>query len=955
MNSNIRRVSILGVALTCGAAWAQRPQDPARLIPVVAALDADSDGALSEAEVNAAPTALIALDADGSETLTAEEIAPRMRGGLGSGRFRPGTGRTGPPDSPGPRSGGPPSGRLWAIPVIAALDADGDGEVSTAETREAPKSLAALDSDGSGRVERAEMLPQRGGPGFGGRRQSPREPGADPPAIPVMTAIDADGNGEVSTAEMRSAAAALRTLDSDGDGSLTASEMAPPRQGSQVAPRRGPPGGVNREPPVIAALDVDFSSDLDPKEIEAAPELLAKLDRDGSGVLTADELMPRGFRPGGAGPGGFRGPGGRGMRGGPREAGGENRSLIRPEDLDPRDGAAVIPDREMFADFSYQGSEVLIDSGLIGLEFVKFIVVDARSDSPTLYFMNTETHRAHPAFMREFGLESGMRGSGDSVTMRGVIVFRPTLLSPSGRTGLYTFEFEPRDSYPYELIRVAHELLTEHSDLMAGNLAYLPLPAAVPRYREEQAQYEAGKLPVILQDQMYEDVSYLPLNIGAGYGRLRLMSVDERPGPRDIVLYETLPNELPRVGGILTATRQTPLSHVNLRAVQDGVPNAYIRGAGEDSNLGGLIGKYVYYRVAEDGFEIREAAVAEVEQHFEMLRPQDDVLLQRDLHAKRIRPLSEVGFADHVSVGVKAANVAELGKLGLGEGVVPAGFAVPFHFYEQFMRHNGFYDRLSSMLADPAFEAATGHRSESLKAFRKAVRDGAAPSWMLEELGQLQAQFRAGQPIRLRSSTNNEDLPGFSGAGLYDSFTHHPDEGHIVKSVKQVYASLWNFRAFEERQFYRINHGSVAMGILVHPNYSGELANGVAVTEDIAYQTGGYGRPKMYYVNVQVGEDLVTNPEADSVPEEILLSTRGRSGDRVVRKSNRADLDEGVLGQEHREELREHMRRIHNRFKVLYDASIEEKFAMEIEFKVTADGRLAVKQARPWVFSDSML
>ena len=51
------------------------------------------------------------------------------------------------------------------------------------------------------------------------------------------------------------------------------------------------------------------------------------------------------------------------------------------------------------------------------------------------------------------------------------------------------------------------------------------------------------------------------------------------PHPRDIVIYEALPNELPRVAGIITTVPQTRLSHVNLRAMQDGVPNAFIRDA----------------------------------------------------------------------------------------------------------------------------------------------------------------------------------------------------------------------------------------------------------------------------------------------------------------------------------------------------------------------------------------
>ena len=76
--------------------------------------------------------------------------------------------------------------------------------------------------------------------------------------------------------------------------------------------------------------------------------------------------------------------------------------------------------------------------------------------------------------------------------------------------------------------------------------------------------------------------------------------------------------------------------------------------------------------------------------------------------------------------------------------------------------------------------------------------------------------------MRYRSSTNNEDLPGFNGAGLYDSKTQDPEETEedgIDKSLKGVFASLWTFRAFTEREFHRIDHSVAAMGVLVHPNY----------------------------------------------------------------------------------------------------------------------------------------
>ncbi len=210
----------------------------------------------------------------------------------------------------------------------------------------------------------------------------------------------------------------------------------------------------------------------------------------------------------------------------------------------------------------------------------------------------------------------------------------------------------------------------------------------------------------------------------------------------------------------------------------------------------------------------------------------------------------------------------------------------------------------------------------------------------------MHATYPEGQSLRYRSSTNNEDLPGFNGAGLYDSKTQDPDETEedgIDKSLKGVFASLWTFRAFTERDFHRIDHLSAAMGILVHPNYSDELANGVAVSYDPFS-----GREGAYYVNTQIGEDLVTNPDANSVPEELLLLSGGSY--EVLVYSNRVESEQLLMSDAQMAQLRTHLTAIHDKFEELYEPEEDEPFAMEIEFKITSEDVLAIKQARPWVF-----
>jgi hypothetical protein len=280
---------------------------------------------------------------------------------------------------------------------------------------------------------------------------------------------------------------------------------------------------------------------------------------------------------------------------------------------------------------------------------------------------------------------------------------------------------------------------------------------------------------------------------------------------------------------------------------------------------------------------------------------------------------------------------------------VPDGFAIPFQFYDAFMKHNGFYDQVATMMEDQDFLADADTRVAALKSFRKEIKRGEMPPWMLEALAEVQASFPVGVAIRCRSSTNNEDLPGFSGAGLYSSFTHHPLEGHLGRSVRQVYASLWNFRAFEERTFHRIDHLQTAMGVLMHPNFSGERANGVAVTEDILYQTHEF-QGRSYLINIQLGEDLVTNPGEDSAPEELLLSPRFPIDDQVLRHCQGLLPGQLLLDQADRNRLRLALKTIHRSFAEAYGKEADDTFAMEVEFKLTAQGTLAIKQARPWVY-----
>ena len=601
---------------------------------------------------------------------------------------------------------------------------------------------------------------------------------------------------------------------------------------------------------------------------------------------------------------------------------------------DLNDGAVGIPDRAAF--------EVLARNG----KNMKFVVFGLHTRSPRMYFQNTNTHpTTHNTFLEvllDEGLEQHLVGE-----TRGYIDYHPSLEAADGSPGIYV-AWDAR-TLSFRDVSILHTLIAANMLLLEQDLVYLFKNDQLLQIQHQLRLYETSRIPLVFDYDLWPEADFVPLNEEVGFGLLRVLEPDERPSLRDVVIYEALPNNLPRVAGIISTVPQTPLSHVNLRAIQDGVPNAFIRDALDNDDIESLIGGYVRYAVNETSYSIRAATREEVDAHYDSSRPSQPQTPQRDLSVTEITQLSEIGFDDWDAFGVKAANVAVLRTLGFPEGTIPDGFAIPFYFYDEFMKHNDFYTRIETMLANADFQENFDTQDEELKDLRDAIEDGETPAWILTALADMNTGFPEGTTNRkYRSSTNNEDLPGFNGAGLYDSKSQKPDEDEedgLDKSLKEVYASLWNFRAFTERDFHRIDHLTAAMGILVHPSYQDELVNGVAVSFD---PIGG-GREGDYYVNSQVGEDLVTNPDAHSVPEELVLYKDGRY--RILATSNQVAPGELLMSNVQIGQLRRHLEVIHDHFAGLYNPAADEPFAMEIEFKITSDNVLAIKQARPWVFS----
>ena len=170
-------------------------------------------------------------------------------------------------------------------------------------------------------------------------------------------------------------------------------------------------------------------------------------------------------------------------------------------------------------------------------------------------------------------------------------------------------------------------------------------------------------------------------------------------------------------------------------------------------------------------------------------------------------------------------------------------------------------------------------------------------------------------------------------------------ERTVERAVKKVYASLWNERAFEEREYYRMDHRQAFMGLAVNASFVRERLDAVAVT-NLPSQTG---LPLYRVVSQKDGQPVVRPPDPTLVAETLVFR-RGvddrPTGVELVTPSSLSGgqplWSDGALA-----ELAGLLFKIQDHFsRVVYAKT--PNLSLDMEIKVTADDRIVVKQARPY-------
>jgi phosphoenolpyruvate synthase/pyruvate phosphate dikinase len=162
---------------------------------------------------------------------------------------------------------------------------------------------------------------------------------------------------------------------------------------------------------------------------------------------------------------------------------------------------------------------------------------------------------------------------------------------------------------------------------------------------------------------------------------------------------------------------------------------------------------------------------------------------------------------------------------------VPAGFTIPFYYYDEFITQNKFDDAIYTLLNDQKFVHDPAYRREQLAELRKHMQQGHLDDELRSQVLRHVAQEFGDRGLFVRSSSNSEDLPNFSGAGLYTTVPNVRGAQNLIEAIKTVWASLWNFEAYEARERAGVDHSKIFMAVLVQEGINSE-SSGVMITTD---------------------------------------------------------------------------------------------------------------------------
>src|ERR1051325_10078960 len=453
------------------------------------------------------------------------------------------------------------------------------------------------------------------------------------------------------------------------------------------------------------------------------------------------------------------------------------------------------------------------------------IVID-RQNSNKIYYVNKKRYSFHKDFVngtylslergREFFVNNYLKPNRRFIL--GTLAYQ----TPVKR---WTFEFWEGDLIPSDQIQLAYEVINK--------TFFAPVAFKPNSLRQDEASRNLAGIQRVLQSDIAKEQAYQALNIAKGLGRIHIIpKLDDHVeiGFNEILVLDEVPVQLPPVAGIITSQPSTPLSHINLLAKGLGIPNAYIINAKE--LLKQYDGWWVSFETLRENYTIKRADINQLREYQRRQAERLDVMKPRyNLSETRLLSLNQQRARASLAFGGKSANLGEVMNARLPGIVVPNGFTIPFYYYDEFIKQNNLDDVIFGLLNDQKFVHDPAYRREQLVLLRQKIESAEFDPHLRRMVLERVAREYPGKGLFVRSSSNSEDLPNFSGAGLYTTVPNVRGDQQLIDAIKKVWASLWNFEAYEARERANVDHSKIFMAVLLQEGINSE-SSGVMISTD---------------------------------------------------------------------------------------------------------------------------
>jgi rifampicin phosphotransferase len=505
-------------------------------------------------------------------------------------------------------------------------------------------------------------------------------------------------------------------------------------------------------------------------------------------------------------------------------------------------------------------------------------VIDRRN-SDKIYYVNSQMFRFHQDFANAayLSLKRGEDFFKDVYTndRRRLIVGTIAWQEPVQK---FTFEFWEGDLIPADMVAETYRTIKN---------SFFTEIAFKPNSTRHEDLAEKLEIPVVTASEISKNQAYLALNVAKGVGRIHVIDkLDDTVeiGYNEIVVLNEVPLDLPPVAGIIVSQPTSPLSHINLLAKGWNVPNAYIKNATElfrklDGSWYELETTLTDYKISpctKQCLDAKSQIAPTVYGADQFKSPPSN------LKVTTLASLAAIRAKDSNIYGSKAANLGEIVYSRPRIFDVPRGFAVPFVYYRRFMESNGLFDTIEKLQFDQDFVHNPSVRRKKLDELRQQIQRGKFDAKLRAAVTARWKTYLGGRPVYVRSSSNAEDTGNFSGAGLYTSVENVTDADKIIESIKTVWASVWNFKAYEARERNFVDHEDTNMGVLIQVGINMENG-GVMITKD-PYDK--YNRNAVY-ISATWGHNIAVTSEGigsnvsgsnrKAIPEQILFSPKSNS------------------------------------------------------------------------------